>query len=57
MGKDPGEIYDELTSEFGESLYYRTEVPATSEEKTPLASLTQDNIEVSQLPGERSWQF
>ena len=33
MGRDPGEIYRELTREFGEPVYDRVEAPATPEQK------------------------
>ena len=36
MGRDPGEIYRELTREFGEPLYDRVEAPATPEQKAML---------------------
>ena len=37
MGRDPGEVYRELTREFGEPLYQRVEAPATADQKTQLA--------------------
>ena len=33
MGRDPGEIYRELTREFGEPVYDRVEAPATPDAK------------------------
>ena len=33
MGRDPGEIYSELTREFGEPVYDRVEAPATAAAK------------------------
>ena len=33
MGRDPGEIYRELTREFGEPVYDRVEAPATPAQK------------------------
>src|ERR1700679_1980147 len=33
MGRDPGEIYRDLTHEFGEPIYDRLEAPATPEQK------------------------
>src|SRR5206468_9004659 len=32
-GRDPGELYRELTAEFGESAYERIDAPATPEQK------------------------
>ena len=40
MGRDPGEIYRELTREFGEPVYDRVEAPATPEQKQRLAQLS-----------------
>ena len=40
MGRDPGEIYRELTREFGEPVYDRVEAPATPEQKELLAKLS-----------------
>ena len=40
MGRDPGEIYHELTREFGEPVYDRVEAPATPEQKELLAKLS-----------------
>jgi len=34
MGKDPGEIYNDLTKEFGTPVYDRIEAPATAQQKT-----------------------
>src|SRR5205807_1712484 len=52
MGRDPGEIYRELTREFGESLYNRAEAPATPEQKQRLASLSARQIRSTDLAGE-----
>ncbi len=35
--RDPGELYQELTREFGEPVYDRVEAPATPEQKSKLA--------------------
>ena len=40
MGRDPGELYVELTHEFGEPVYDRVEAPATPEQKQKLAQLS-----------------
>ena len=39
-GRDPGEIYGDLTREFGEPVYDRVEAPATAEQKKRLAALS-----------------
>jgi phosphoglucomutase len=50
--KDPGEIYFELTQEFGTPLYERTDAVATSEQKELLARISKEDIAVSTLAGE-----
>jgi phosphoglucomutase len=52
-GRDPGEIYRALTSEFGESFYDRAEAPATPAEKEALARLSPGQIELTELAGEK----
>jgi phosphoglucomutase len=44
MGRDPGEIYRELTREFGEPVYDRVEAPATPEQKELLAQLSPQQV-------------
>lgn len=53
IGRDPGEIYHELTNEFGESFYERTEKPATAEQKELLKKLTPEQIKCTDLAGEK----
>jgi phosphoglucomutase len=53
MGRDPGEIYRELTREFGEPAYDRVEAPATPEQKALLETLSPRHIRTSDLAGER----
>lgn len=53
LGRDPGEIYCELTREFGESVYDRVETSATPEQKRALAQLSPQQITSSELAGER----
>jgi phosphoglucomutase len=52
IGRDPGELYRELTAEFGESFYERIDAPATPDEKARLAKLAPDQITASALAGE-----
>jgi phosphoglucomutase len=52
MGRDPGEIYQELTREFGESQYTRVEAPATAQEKEMLRKLSPDQVRLRDLAGE-----
>jgi phosphoglucomutase len=51
MSRDPGEIYRELTHEFGDPLYERIDAPATPEQKTILQRLSPEHIRVSALAG------
>jgi phosphoglucomutase len=52
MGRDPGEIYHELTLEFGEPAYDRVEAPATPEQKELLAKLSPQKVNLAELAGE-----
>ena len=52
-GKDPGEIYQEFISEFGEPVYDRIDAPATPEQKDKLKKLSSDQISSSELAGEK----
>ncbi len=53
IGRDPGEIYRELTSKFGESVYDRFEAPATPEQKRILSKLSPQQIRATDLAGEK----
>jgi phosphoglucomutase len=53
MGRDPGEIYRELTREFGEPLYDRVEAPATPGQKELLAKLSPQQVKITELAGEK----
>jgi phosphoglucomutase len=53
MGRDPGEIYRELTREFGEPVYDRFEAPATPEQKEQLAKLSPQQVKITELAGEK----
>ena len=52
MGRDPGEIYRQLTDEFGAPAYDRVEAPATPEQKKLLAQLSPQQVRSKQLAGE-----
>ncbi len=52
MGRDPGEIYRELTREFGEPAYDRVEAPATPDQKIRLATLSPQHVALTELAGE-----
>jgi phosphoglucomutase len=53
MGRDPGEIYHELTREFGEPAYDRVEAPATPAQKALLAKLSPEQVTLTELGGEK----
>jgi phosphoglucomutase len=52
MDRDPGEIYRELTREFGEPVYDRVEAPATPDQKEALAKLSSEQVRSRDLAGE-----
>ena len=52
-GRDPGELYHNLTVEFGDPVYERMDLPATTTEKRVLQDLTPEQIRVSELAGEK----
>jgi phosphoglucomutase len=53
MGRDPGQIYSELTNEFGDPVYDRVEAPATPEQKELLIKLSPTQIKNTELAGEK----
>jgi phosphoglucomutase len=53
VGCDPGEIYRELTREFGEPVYDRVEAPATPEQKEMLERLSPQQVRFTDLAGEK----
>ncbi len=53
IGRDPGEIYRELTRTFGECLSDRVEAPATPEEKRMLSKLSPQQVASKDLAGEK----
>ncbi|PYO47045.1 MAG: alpha-D-glucose phosphate-specific phosphoglucomutase, partial [Gemmatimonadetes bacterium] len=50
-GKDPGELYRDLTRHYGEFFYERIDAPASPEQKKILAGLTAKDIKESELAG------
>jgi phosphoglucomutase len=53
MDRDPGEIYRDLTREFGEPVYDLVEAPATSEQKEILERLSPEQVRSTDLAGEK----
>ncbi len=52
-GRDPGEIYGEMTRQFGEPAYDRVEAPATRAQKGLLAVLAPEQVRCQDLAGEK----
>ncbi len=52
IGRDPGEIYEELKEKFGNPVYERIDAPATTEQKAVLKELSPDMVTATQLAGE-----
>ena len=52
-GRDPGDLYRDLTRVLGEPVYSRVEAPATRAEKAALAKLSPGQVKESELAGEK----
>jgi phosphoglucomutase len=52
-GRDAGELYQDLTREFGEPVYDRVEAPATPDQKARLAALSPQQVRSGDLAGEK----
>jgi len=53
LGRDPGELYRELTREFGAPAYERVDAPATTEQKERLKNITPEQVAFKELAGEK----
>ena len=51
-GKDPGELYQELTARYGDPAYQRIDAPATPEQKAKLGKLSSGQVTAKELAGE-----
>jgi len=51
-GKDPAQLYRDLTGELGEPVYERIDAPATPEEKSILSKLSPDQVKATTLAGD-----
>jgi phosphoglucomutase len=51
-GKDPGQLYAELTEKYGSPVYERIDAAATKEQKAKLAKLSPTQVTAKQLAGE-----
>jgi phosphoglucomutase len=52
-GRDPGQLYRDLTNELGNPAADRIEAPATAEQKQKLAKLSPTQVQITQLGGEK----
>jgi phosphoglucomutase len=52
-GKDPGELYQELVTEFGRPYYTRIDAPATPDQKARLQKLSPEAVATNTLAGDR----
>ena len=51
-GRDPGELYSDLTQRFGSPAYRRIDAPASAREKEILRSLSASQVQATELAGE-----
>ena len=52
-GKDPGDLYRDLTIKYGDPAYERIDAPATPEQKKILSGLSARDIAAKELAGEK----
>jgi phosphoglucomutase len=52
-GKDPGQLYAELTGQFGDPVYERIDAPADPAQKAVLAKLSPSDLNETQLAGDK----
>jgi phosphoglucomutase len=57
LGKDPGELYRELTRDLGDPVYERIDAPATPEQKAALEKLSPKDIHVVEVAGQKVQQI
>jgi phosphoglucomutase len=57
VGRDPGEVYHELTREMGDPVYERIDAPATTAQKAILEKLSPQDIQAPELAGEKIGQI
>jgi phosphoglucomutase len=51
-GRDPGELYGELTAKYGDPVYQRIDAAATKEQKAKLGKLSPSQVQAKELAGE-----
>jgi phosphoglucomutase len=52
-GKDPGQLYAELTAQFGDPVYERIDAPADPAQKAVLAKLSPSDVNETKLAGDK----
>jgi phosphoglucomutase len=52
-GKDPGQLYSELTARFGDPVYERIDAPANPEQKAILSKLSPSDVNETKLAGDK----
>jgi phosphoglucomutase len=52
-GKDPGQLYAELTAQFGDPVYERIDAPADPAQKAVLARLSPSDVNETELAGDK----
>jgi phosphoglucomutase len=53
MNRDPGQIYNEIVNEFGESLFERIDASASPDQKELLSKLSPKQVKFNELAGEK----
>ena len=53
VGKDPGDIYQELTDKYGDMFYDRTDAKANTQQKAMLSKMSKQSIQSPTLAGEK----
>jgi phosphoglucomutase len=51
-GKDPSQIYADLTTRYGDPVYERIDAPATPEQKAVLSKLSPEQLTARELGGD-----
>ena len=53
LGKDPGELYQQITTKYGDPVYERIDAPATAAQKAVLARISPQDVAATTLAGEK----
>lgn len=51
-GRDPSQLFGDLTSELGVPFYERTDVPATAQQKSALKAVSPEQLNIKELAGD-----